>query len=81
MLALNDCASLNQLYHLIKDRLIQRMEELTNKEPTYSDFRAGNVLHSQADISKVQHLLGSQQRHKNSDGLDEMLDWNVYSLR
>lgn len=79
--ALNDRTSLNQLYHMIEDRLIQRVDGLIKKEPTYRDFRAGDVLHSQADISKAQQLLGYQPSHKIAEGLDEAMDWYVDSLK
>ena len=78
--ALNDRTSLNQLFQMIEDRLIQRIEGLTKKEPTYRDFRAGDVRHSLADISKAQQLLGYQPSHVISDGLDEAMDWYVEAL-
>ena len=78
--ALNDRTSLNQLYQMIEERLIQRVEHLTKKEPVYRDFRAGDVRHSQADISKAQRLLGYQPRHKIAEGLDEAMDWYVEAL-
>jgi len=79
--ALNDRTSLNQLYQMIEERLIQRVDGLTTKQPTYRDFRAGDVLHSQADISKAQKLLGYQPSHKIEDGLDEVMDWYVAALK
>lgn len=79
--ALNDRTSLNQLYHMIEDRLVDRVSGLSKKEPTYRDFRAGDVRHSQADISKAQQLLGYQPSHKISEGLDEAMDWYVESLK
>ncbi|VAW76736.1 UDP-N-acetylglucosaminuronic acid 4-epimerase [hydrothermal vent metagenome] len=78
--ALNDRTSLNQLYQMIEERLIKRVEGLTKKEPVYKDFRAGDVRHSLADISKAQQLLGYQPGHKISAGLDEAMDWYVGSL-
>jgi len=78
--ALNDRTSLNQLYQMIEERLIQRVEGLTKKEPIYRDFRAGDVRHSLADISKAQQLLGYQPSHKIAEGLDEAMDWYVESL-
>ncbi len=78
--ALNDRTSLNQLYQMIEERLIQRVEGLTKKAPTYRDFRAGDVRHSQADISKAQNLLGYQPSHKIAEGLDEVMDWYVNNL-
>ena len=79
--ALNDRTSLNQLYQMIEGRLIQRVDGLTKKEPTYRDFRAGDVLHSQADIGKAQRLLGYKPSHKIAEGLDEAMDWYVEALK
>lgn len=78
--ALNDRTSLNQLYHMIEDRLIQRSEHLSKKEPVYRDFRAGDVRHSQADISKAKNLLGYFPSHRIDEGLDEAMDWYVEKL-
>ena len=78
--ALNARTSLNQLYKMIEERLIQRVENLANKEPIYRDFRAGDVRHSQADISKAQNLLGYAPSHRIAEGLDEAMDWYVESL-
>jgi len=78
--ALNDRTSLNQLHQMIEERLIQRVKGLTKKEPIYRDFRAGDVRHSQADISKAQQFLGYQPSHKISAGLDEAMDWYVGSI-
>ncbi len=79
--ALNDRTSLNQLYRMIEERLLERTEGLGKKEPTYRDFRAGDVRHSQADISKAQELLGYEPSHKIAQGLDEAMDWYVNSLK
>jgi len=78
--ALHDRTSLNQLYEMIEERLIQRVESLTKKGPVYRDFRAGDVRHSLADISKAKNLLGYEPSHRISEGLDEAMDWYVASL-
>jgi len=78
--ALNDRTSLNKLYHMIEDRLIQRTKGIEKKEPIYRDFRAGDVRHSQADISKAQQLLTYQPRYNISEGLDESMDWYAEKL-
>ena len=75
--ALSDRTSLNQLYQMIEERLILRVDGLAKKEPNYRDFRAGDVRHSLADISKAQQLLDYQPSHKISKGLDEAMDWYV----
>jgi len=78
--ALNDRTSLNKLYRMIEDRLIQRTEGLENKKPIYRNFRAGDVRHSQADITKAQALLNYQPEYIISDGMSEAMDWYVESL-
>jgi len=79
--ALNDRTSLNQLYQMIEECLIERMSELQKRKPTYRDFRAGDVRHSQAEISKASSLLGYQPSHKIAEGLDEVMGWYVKKLR
>ena len=75
--ALNDRITLNQLYQMIEERLIKRVEGLDKKDPTFRDFRAGDVRHSQADISKAVNLLGYAPTHPIIEGLDETLDWYI----
>ncbi|MFT6778321.1 MAG: UDP-N-acetylglucosamine 4-epimerase [Paraglaciecola sp.] len=77
--ALNAKTSLNQLYQMIEDRLIDRVKTLSKKKPTYRDFRAGDVLHSQADISKAVNLLGYAPSHVIAEGLNAAMDWYVDS--
>jgi len=78
--ALNNRTSLNELYQMIEDRLIQRKPELKKKEPIYTKFRAGDVRHSQANIDKAQKLLNYQPRYMIAEGLDEAMDWYVDHL-
>ncbi len=78
--ALNERTSLNTLYQMIEDRLIQRTEGLEKKEPIYKDFRAGDVRHSQANIDKAKELLNYHPEYMISEGMDEAMDWYVNSL-
>jgi len=78
--ALNDRTSLNNLYQLLEGKLIQRVDSLVEKNPVYRDFRAGDVLHSQADITKALKLLGYQPRYKISEGLEKTMDWYVENI-
>lgn len=78
--ALNERTSLNKLYQMIEDRLLDRVKTLPKKEPIYREFRAGDVLHSQADIGKAEKLLGYVPTHVIDQGLDEAMDWYVASL-
>jgi UDP-N-acetylglucosamine 4-epimerase len=78
--AVNDRTSLNKLYQMIEERLIQRTGGLEKKEPIYQDFRAGDVRHSQANIDKAQTLLSYRPKYMISEGMDEAMDWYVDSL-
>jgi len=78
--ALNDRTSLNQLYGMIQDRLIKLHPAIDKRDPTYRDFRAGDVRHSQADISKARKMLGYEPTHKIKQGLDEAMEWYVATL-
>ena len=78
--AVNDRTSLNQLYHMIEDRLIQRVPGLKKKDPTYREFRKGDVRHSQASINKAQILLGYHPQYMITKGLNEAMDWYTDNL-
>jgi len=78
--ALNDRTSLNKLYQMIEEGIARRTEGLEKQRPTYRDFRPGDVVHSQADISKAKELLGYEPRYKISDGMNEVIDWYVKNL-
>jgi len=78
--ALNDRTSLNKLYEMIQERLVALEPKLEIKAPIYRDFRAGDVRHSLADISKAQNLLGYQPTHVIDKGLDEAMDWYVDNI-
>jgi len=78
--ALNDRTSLNELYQMIEERLVQKVDGLSKKQPIYREFRAGDVRHSQANIDKAQMLLGYRPKYTISKGLDEAIDWYINSL-
>jgi hypothetical protein len=48
--------------------------------PIHRDFRAGDVLHSQADVGKARELLCYVPTHTIKQGLAEVLEWSVGSL-
>jgi len=74
--AVGDRTTLNQLYGLLRDGLAA---EGVGRDalPTYRDFRAGDVRHSQADVSKARRLLGYEPSHTLKQGLEEALSWYV----
>jgi len=75
----NQRTSLNELYHLIKERIAEQCK-WRETEPIYQDFRAGDVRHSQADITKAQTLLNYQPTQDIKQGLNEAMDWYVKTL-
>ena len=46
-----------------------------NVQPAYRDFRAGDVRHSQADISKAGRLLGYAPTHRLAEGIAQAMPW------
>ena len=78
--AVNDQTDLNQLYQMIEEKLIDRVDDLTTKDPIYRDFRAGDVRHSLADISKAKRLLGYNPDYRIDEGLNESMDWYISNL-
>lgn len=75
--ALNERTSLNQLYEILHSLLLAQFPHLAAHRPQYGDFRAGDVRHSQADISKAIKLLGFQPTHRINEGLAESINWYV----
>jgi len=73
--ALNDRTSLNKLYQMIEERLIQRTQGLKKKEPIYQDFRAGDVRHSQANIEKAREKLEYRPEYDIQMGLEKTVNW------
>ena len=79
-IAVNDRTSLNQLYGMMRELLLERFPHLETHRPNYVDFRRGDVRHSQADITKAATLLGYQPTHRIDEGLQQAMDWYVGHL-
>ena len=67
--------TLNELYRMIRERVAAEHPACSSKEPVYRDFRAGDVRHSLADISKSEQFLGYVPEYSVSSGLDEAARW------
>ena len=78
--ALNDRTSLNKLYQMLEERILKRIKGIEIQDPIYRDFRAGDVMHSQANIEKAKELLSYQPMYKISEGMDEVIDWYIENL-
>lgn len=78
--AVGDRTTLNDLFNAIKAALNENGVTYT-KEPVYRDFRAGDVRHSQASISKIQSLLGYEPTKKINQGIELAMGWYVNTLK
>ncbi|WP_229211357.1 MULTISPECIES: SDR family oxidoreductase [unclassified Duganella] len=78
--ALNARTSLNELYLMLHGLLVERYPHLRDYQPEYGEFRAADVRHSQADISKAMELLGYAPTHDLRRGLRQALRWYVEYL-
>ena len=74
--ALGDRTSLNTLFNSLKVALKANGVNY-EKSSIYRDFRAGDVLHSQADISKARNLLGFEPEFKIQQGIDKAMPWYI----
>lgn len=74
--AVGDRTTLNELFGAIKDALIENDVNVL-VEPTYRDFRAGDVRHSQADISKAEKALGYAPTYRIKEGVLKAMPWYV----
>jgi len=77
--ALGDRTSLNTLFNSLKIALKANNVNY-EKSSIYHDFRAGDVRHSQADISKAQKLLGFEPEFKIQQGIDKAMPWYINFL-
>ncbi|ATL98055.1 Vi polysaccharide biosynthesis UDP-N-acetylglucosaminuronic acid C-4 epimerase TviC [Aeromonas sp. CA23] len=74
--AVGDRTSLNSLYYSILDSLKNNNINY-NKAPIYRDYRAGDVRHSQADISKARDMLGYEPKYKILEGISLSMPWYI----
>ncbi|HYD60406.1 MAG TPA: NAD-dependent epimerase/dehydratase family protein [Noviherbaspirillum sp.] len=73
--ALNERTSLNELYEMLRDELVESFPRLRGHRPHHAPFREGDVRHSQADITKAATLLGFEPTHRIREGLRQTVTW------
>jgi UDP-N-acetylglucosamine 4-epimerase len=79
--AVGQRTTLLQLFEALRSRLARRFPRLADARPVHGPFRAGDVMHSLADVGKARGLLGYEPSHTLEQGLDEAIDWYVRSVR
>lgn len=72
--------TLNELHQHIKNRVEKSGCKKTASKLIYRDFRAGDVRHSLADISKAEQLLGYAPQYSIEEGLDTATEWYTKNL-
>lgn len=77
--AVGDRTTLNDLFTAIQSALAAN-GVLYEQAPVYQDFRAGDVRHSQADVSKARKLLGYAPEFVIKDGIAKAMPWYVRFL-
>jgi len=66
--------TLNDLFNAIKIALNENGVNYI-KAPIYREFRAGDVRHSQANIKKIQKILGYDAKYNIQEGIDLAMNW------
>lgn len=72
--------SLNELFAQLKTGL-SSFGYAYGKSPRYDPFRPGDVLHSEADVSKANQFIGYVPSHDIGAGLSAALPWYVQRYR
>ncbi|MEA3511981.1 MAG: SDR family oxidoreductase [Campylobacterota bacterium] len=73
--------TLNNLYSAIVKGLKKTLPDLEIKEPIYTDFRAGDIRHSNANIDAAKEFLGYEPTHTLEGGLKESIDWYINDIK
>jgi UDP-N-acetylglucosamine 4-epimerase len=76
--AVGDRTTLNGLYSELHRNLLPRYPHLQGVKPEYRDFRAGDVRHSLADISKAATRLSYAPKQRIGEGLKLAMDWYIW---
>jgi UDP-N-acetylglucosamine/UDP-N-acetylgalactosamine 4-epimerase len=80
-IAVGDRTTLNELYAELHQNLLPLYPHLQGTQPVYRDFRAGDVRHSLANISRAATLIKYQPTHCIGEGLRVAMEWYVRQLK
>ena len=72
--------TLVQLFEMLRDGLKSYRPEIASARAKHEDFRAGDVRHSEADITKARRELGYEPTHSVGQGIAEALRWYVENV-
>lgn len=77
--AVGDRTTLNDLFNAIKLALNEN-SVMYVKSVIYRDFRAGDVRHSQADVSKINEKLGYIGHYNVLQGVEKAMPWYINKI-
>jgi len=77
--AVGERTTLNDLFYALQTALVQ-CGQVYEQQPVYRDFRAGDVRHSQADVSKAASKLGYAPQFAIRQGISKAIPWYVSSF-
>ena len=72
--------TLNELFALIREEVARHKPQAATAQPVHRDFRAGDVRHSLADITRAKTLLGYDPQYDVRQGLRLAGDWYAANL-
>jgi len=73
--------TLNELYTQIRERVADKFPPAATVESVHRDFRAGDVRHSLADISKARERIGYEPEYSINNGLDKAAAWYIHRFQ
>jgi len=73
--AVGERTTLNELFALIRTQAARIAPEAATARPVHREFRAGDVRHSLADVSKARRLLGYEPSVRVGEGLARSAAW------
>lgn len=77
--AVGDRTTLNDLFNALQSAFAENGKSYC-KAPVYRDFRAGDVRHSQADVSKAESKLGYAPRYRIKEGITKAMPWYIENV-
>jgi len=77
--AVGDRTSLNDLFKALQSALAENGKPYSNA-PVYWEFRAGDVRHSQANVSKAERNLGYEPGYRVKEGIAKAMPWYIENV-
>lgn len=77
--AVGDRTTLNSLFDALQSALAGNGKPYA-KPPVHRDFRAGDVRHSQADVSKAESKLGYDPEYRIEAGIAKAMPWYIENV-